>query len=267
VNIRQIDSLDFPELEPYRTLRRPQTHIARGIFVAEGEKVVRRLLDSGLQVLSILLTQAWLEELHSLYALSNMDIFVADKKLLESIVGYPLHQGIMAVARVPQEPELDHLLNALPDPLFLVALDGIVSAENVGIIVRNAVAFGAQAILAGMNSSSPYLRRAVRNSMGAVFRVAVVHTNLIHALNRIGKRCLRVAATPNAERSIHEVKLSGGVCLVLGNEGDGVSKHVLDTCDLHVAIPMRNETDSLNVASAAAVFLYEIANNRLPAGP
>ena len=265
MNIRQVESLDLPELEPYRTLRRPQSHIAQGIFVAEGEKVVRRLLDSGLHVISILLTQSWLIELQRSYKLADFDLYVAEKRLLETIVGYPLHQGIMAVARVPQEPALDRLLPSLPDPLFLMALDGIVSAENVGIIVRNAVAFGVQAILAGQNSSSPYLRRAVRNSMGTVFRVPVLHVDLLPALETVRNRCIRVAATPSGERTIREIKLSDGVCIVLGNEGDGVSDDVLKACDAHVAIPMKNDTDSINVASAAAVFGYEIANQRTPA--
>ena len=267
MNIRKIESLDLAGLEPYRTLRRPESHIAQGIFVAEGEKVVRRLLDSGFEVRSILLTQHWLMELQTRYSLEDVDLFVAEKKLLETIVGYPLHQGIMAVARVPTEPDLHELLRELPDPLFLVALDGIVSAENVGIIVRNAVAFGAQAILAGKNSSSPYLRRAVRNSMGTVFRVPVIHIDLPNALASIQQRCVRIAATPGGDTDIQEIKGDRGVCVVLGNEGDGISDQTMKACDLRVAIRMQNNTDSINVASAAAVLFYEIATSRARVRP
>src|SRR5260221_12837990 len=104
--IHKVTSLSLPELEPYRTLRRPLDHIRRGIFVAEGEKVVRRLLASDLSVVSILLTPKWYEQVFPnddaggtlLYMrVENVPVFVAEKKLLESIVGFNLHQGIMAV--------------------------------------------------------------------------------------------------------------------------------------------------------------------------
>jgi len=258
VNIREIQSLDLRELEPYRTLRRPQQHIAQGIFVAEGEKVVRRLLDSGLSVISILLTRAWLEAIRQIYSLELIEIFVAEKNLLETIVGFPLHQGIMAVARVPQELALMELMNQLPKDFLLVAMDGIVSAENVGVIVRKAAAFGAHAIISGTNSSSPYLRRAVRNSMGAVFRLPVVHADLSDAFPEIRRSCRIIAATPGGE-SIQNADFSGNLCVVFGNEGTGLSDEILKLCDARIGIPMMNDTDSLNVASAAAVFLYVAA--------
>ena len=264
MDIHEIYSLDLPELEPYRTLRRPQQHIARGIFVAEGEKVVRRLLDSCLSVISILLTAPWLEQIRKVHSLEGARIFVAEKKLLETIVGFRLHQGIMAVARVPQEPSLDQLLTNLPRPFLLIALDGIMSAENVGAIVRNAAAFGANGILAGATSSSPYLRRAVRNSMGAIFRLPALHTDLREALSKIRSQCKTVAATPGGDQSVTTTDFNGNLCVVFGNEGTGISEAVLELCDARVAITMQNETDSLNVASAAAVFLYEIARRRGP---
>jgi tRNA G18 (ribose-2'-O)-methylase SpoU len=262
VRIREIHSLDLPELEPYRTLRRPQQHIARGIFVAEGEKVVRRLLDSGLTVLSILLTPAWLEQIRRTDSLESSEIFIGEKKLLETIVGYPLHQGIMAVARVPQQLSIGELLSQLPDPFLVVALDGIVNAENVGVIVRNAAAFGANGIIAGTNSSSPYLRRAVRNSMGAVFRMPVIHADLQEALEAISPHCRRIGALPGGDQSLASADFHGNLCLIFGNEGTGISDSILSLCDVRVAIPMHNNTDSLNVASAAAVFLYELARRR-----
>ncbi len=260
MKIQEVRTLDVPQLKPYLTLRRPHEHIHQGIFVAEGERVVRRLLRSGLNVVSLLLTRNWLEQLAGKYSLDGIDIFIGDKELLESIVGYSLHQGIMGVARVPEEPDLHELLQRLPHPFLLLALDGIVSAENVGVIVRNGGAFGADAILADRTSSSPYLRRAVRNSMGAVFRLPVLHVNLAQTLPKLG--CKVIAATPNADLTLQKADLTGDLCFVLGNEGSGVSAEVLEKCDLRVAIPMLNETDSLNVASASAVFLYEVRRRR-----
>src|SRR5947209_1962020 len=127
--IRRVTSLDAPELDPYRTLRRPIQHIRQGIFVAEGEKVVRRLLDSNLPVISLLLTEEWYEKLLAGSPLSSRpvppniadaSIFVAGKKLLESIVGFNLHQGIMAVAKMPADRSLQETLHNTSRPYLLV---------------------------------------------------------------------------------------------------------------------------------------------------
>ncbi|HYQ86129.1 MAG TPA: RNA methyltransferase [Bacteroidota bacterium] len=271
---RRVTSLQAPELEPYRTLRRPVQHIRQGIFVAEGEKVVRRLLDSNLAVISLLLTEEWYEKLLSGSPLSSRpappnivdaSIYVAGKKLLESIVGFNLHQGIMAVARMPEGRSLDETLHIAARPYLLVALDGLVSAENVGVVVRNCAAFGVDAVISGETSSSPYLRRAVRNSMGAVFHLPVVHSgNLAESLRELSMRrqtCV-VAATPQGSMTIRELDVTQNLCLVFGNEGAGVSPEILKQCQKQVFIPMADGVDSLNVASASAVFLYGVTSGR-----
>jgi tRNA G18 (ribose-2'-O)-methylase SpoU len=273
----KITSLDLPELQPYRTLRRPLEHIQQGIFVAEGEKVVRRLIDSDLIIISMLMTPQWFDELskdkiqtstiarNPSFILPPPIIYIAEKNLLESIVGFNLHQGIMAVAKVPKTLSLEEMIAKVPKPHLLMAMDGLVNAENVGVVVRNCAGFGVDGIIVGETSSSPYLRRAVRNSMGTVFTIPVVHsTNLNESLTilrmKYGTRI--IAAHPHEQSSIYSTDFKGNVCIVLGNEGEGVSNTVLDTCDLHVAIPMMKGTDSLNVASASAVFLYEVRKQR-----
>ena len=149
-------------------------HWELGIFVAEGEKVVRRLLESPLEVLSLLVSPDWLSKLEGsghVQGREGVAVFLAEQDLLWEIVGFNIHQGIMAVARVPAEL----LLADLPPEHLLLALDGIRIAENAGVIVRNCAALGAHAILVGETSCSPYLRRAVRSSMGAIFRMPVLH--------------------------------------------------------------------------------------------
>jgi tRNA G18 (ribose-2'-O)-methylase SpoU len=257
------DSLEDPALRPYRTLRRPLDHRAQGIFVAEGEKVVRRLLSSPLTVLSLLGTPERLERLAADSLLERDPqpaIYTADERLFRGIIGYHLHQCIMAVGKVPVDPDLPpgH------GPRLLVALDGLQHAENVGIIVRNASAFGAAGVLSSRTGCSPYLRRAVRNSMGAVFTMPVLHPptlpGLLAMLRAGGTRV--VAAHLEGGRPIGSVDLRGDCCLVFGSEDGGVSAEVLATCDDVAAIPMQRGTDSLNAANAAAVFLYEAARQR-----
>lgn len=275
--IQEVTSLNLPELQPYRTLRRPLEHIRDGIFVAEGEKVVRRLLSSNLTVISLLMTPEWYKQLFNAEHPSSITpsiqhstiqqptIFIAEKVLLESIVGFNLHQGIMAVAKVPVQESLEEVITRISKPHLLIALDRLANSENVGVIVRNCAAFGVDGIIVGENSSSPYLRRAVRNSMGAVFGIPVVHSsNLVESLSMIKKNydTKIIAAHLGEENSIHAIDLNGNICIVLGNEGEGISETVLNACDMNVTIPMMNGTDSLNVASASAVFLYEARKQR-----
>jgi tRNA G18 (ribose-2'-O)-methylase SpoU len=267
-NIQRVFSLELPELAPYRTLKRPMAHRQQGIFVAEGEKVVRRLLESHLEVISLLLTPDWLGRLAAtghLEGRAGVTAFLAEGELLRGIVGFNIHQGIMAVAKVPAETSPE----ALPPGQLLVALDGLRISENVGVIVRNSAAFGVQAILVGETSCSPYLRRAVRSSMGAVFQVPVIHVPcLADLLGRLQRRygMAIVAADPHGAATICEARLDGSVCIVLGNEDYGVSAAVAGLATVRAAIPMHDRTDSLNVASASAVFLYEAARQRARAG-
>ncbi len=268
MTIVPIVTLEEPDLQPYKTLRRPVEHQRSGIFVAEGGRVVRRLLESRLDVISVLLTPEWLESYRPLLEPreESTRVFVAPKQLVESIVGFHLHQGIMAVARIPQPATLAAILARTRPPLFLVAVDGLTNAENLGVLVRNCAAFSVDALLVGETSSSPYLRRAVRNSMGAVFTLPVVHVpSLVDAIRQMqsAHNVYVVAAHPHTEqKTLQETALQRDCCIVFGSEGEGITPTVLAVCNESVAIPMRKGVDSLNVASASAVFLYEVQRQR-----
>lgn len=261
-----VDSLDAPELEPYRTLRRPTAHRQAGIFVAEGEKVVLRLVDSGLPVGSVLVSPERLERHRETFERLGdaTPLFVAPRSRLEEIVGFSLHQGILALGQVPPPPDLDLRLGTLVVPPLVVALDGIVGAENVGVIVRNAAALGAHALVSGGGTASPWLRRAVRNSMGSIFGLPILETDdLVGELERLRDRHRLAcwAAVPSGAPPMETIDLAGGTLLVFGSEGDGVSAAVRATCD-GVTIPMSPGVDSLNVAAASAVLLAEAARQR-----
>jgi tRNA G18 (ribose-2'-O)-methylase SpoU len=265
-HIHRVTSLAVNELKPYLTLRRPEDHWKQGIFVAEGEKVVRRLIASRLTIVSFLLTREWHERLVQeglLEAYGDTQIFIAEMPLLRQIVGYRLHQCLLAVARVPPEPSHD----MLPEPHLLFAIDGLVLSENVGVIVRNCAAFGVDAMLVGENASSPYLRRSVRNSMGTLFGLRVMHPrSLVADLNRLHhERGTRIIGTDAAAgQSVTKANLGGNLCLVVGNEEAGISVEVRAVCDEFVSIPMWNAVDSVNVASATGIVLYEARRQRTP---
>jgi tRNA G18 (ribose-2'-O)-methylase SpoU len=265
--VRQVDSFDLPELQPYRTMRRQMDHRREGLFVAEGEKVVRRLLESDFQVVSVLLPEKWFQALEPLLSgrPENILVFVAEKALLESLTGFSMYQGLLALGRVPASVPVQKILDGAPRPHLLAAVDGLSSAENLGTVVRNCAAFGVQALLVGETCGSPFLRRAVRSSMGTVFRLPIVESdNLIALLNQLRARRIRcLAAHPHhAARTLSEANLASDCCLVFGSEGQGISPAVLAACDETVAIPMPPTVDSLNVGCAAAAFLYEAARQR-----
>ena len=288
LHIQKINSFDAPELQPYVTMKRPLEHERQGIFVAEGVKVVKRLLESRFAVLSVVLPEKWLDDFRPLLEArpETITLYLAEKKLLETLTGFSMFQGVLAIGKIPPPVSLDDILSKSPiqkrEPLLLVAIDALANAENLGALVRNCVAFGVHALIVGETSSSPFLRRAVRNSMGTIFQLSVVElaklgqrhrfttkphdtgltlTQCLKELRGRGVRC--IAAHPHATgRTLSQADFSGDCCLVFGSEGDGISMPVLEACDEAVAISMPPTVDSLNVGAAAAVFLYEANRQR-----
>ncbi len=281
LTIDHIDTLDNPKLEPYKSLRRPIEHLEQGIFVAEGEKVVTRLLKSRLTIETILLSQDWFDIYLPLIEKNSnsINVFIGKKKLLETIVGHSLHQSMMALAKVPAPLTVEELLlknDSNVQKLFVV-VDGIANAENMGVIVRNCVCFGVDALIVLPTSCDPYLRRSVRNSIGNIFQLPIVYlSNLkddrhlyevvdlkggghLQELKKMKEAGITLyAAHPHPTSvNIGEIKFSPQSCIVLGAEGNGISKEILDLCDEFVTIPMKEGIDSLNVASASAVMLWE----------
>jgi tRNA G18 (ribose-2'-O)-methylase SpoU len=264
----QIESLDLPELAPYRTMKRSVEHETQGIFVAEGDKVVHRLLESDFPVVSVLLPEKRLAEFEPKLQTrpENIPVYLASNKhVLEALVGFDLFQGVMAVGKIPGPVTLADVFARSTNPHLFVAVDGLTNSENLGVLVRNCAAFGTQALFVGETCASPFLRRAVRNSMGTIFQLPVVASaNLaetLRALRARGVRC--VAAHPHVSgRSVTQTDFTGDCCIVVGSEGHGLSPAVLAACDEAAAIPMARNVDSLNVGNAAAVFLYEASRQR-----
>jgi tRNA G18 (ribose-2'-O)-methylase SpoU len=186
-----------------------------------------------------------------------------------------MFQGVLAVGKIPESFSLEKVLKNSPAPRLFAAVDGLTNSENLGALVRNCAAFDVHALFVGETSSSPFLRRAVRNSMGAIFQLPVVElgkagaappargktlAQTLLALRGSGVRC--IAAHPRGEKILSEAKFTGDCCIVFGSEGEGISRAVLESCDEAVAIPMPEPVDSLNVGAAAAVFLYEANRQR-----
>lgn len=267
LTVRPVETLDLPELQPYLTLKYQDDHLRQGIFVVEGDKTVQRLLATDLEVVSLLVTPEWADTLRpELERRSDkMDLFVASKDLLETIIGFKFFQGVIAVARVPRAWTWQEIVEQAPTPKLLVAVDGMSNPENLGVLMRNCLAFGVHGLIVGETSVFPYIRRAVRSSMGAVFHLPFARvSSLSRTLHQFAARGIRtVGAHPHTDAgSLYDFNLREDCCIVFGHEGNGISPDVLAGCSHPVAIPMPPTVDSLNVSSSAAVFLFEVQRQR-----
>ena len=285
--VHHIASLDLPALAPYRTMRRQMDHRKQGIFVAEGEKVVRRLLESRFGVVSLLIPEKWLADLEPLLAkrAETVDVYIAPKPVLEALTGFSMYQGLLAVGRIPEQISIERMIAGGVGARLLVAVDSLSNAENLGALIRNCAAFGVQGVITGETCTSAYLRRSVRSSMGTIFELPVLELadsgetsarrglagpdatrrqNLADVLKELRSRGFRcVAAHPHTVvKSVWDGEFTADTCILFGSEGYGISQPLLDRCDDQLAIPMAPGVDSLNVAAAAAVFLYEAQRQR-----
>lgn len=217
-------------------------------FIGDGDKVVRRMLKTT-KVRRVLCTPDWIEKLP---IPPGTDVRVAPISDLISIVGFRLHQGLMALGTIPSEKPLSGT--------FHLALDGLANAENVGAILRTCAAFGVDGVILGPGTASPWLRRAVRVSLGAPL-VVPVHTSndLAETVRDLNAWAAHIHGQ---KRDYRDVDYTQPVCLVLGSEPTGVTDPVLRACKGVIYIPMATEWDCLNVAASAAVLLSEVRRRR-----
>lgn len=269
LHIHYLEDFDRPELEPFKTLRRRKDMERLDRFVVEGDKCVRRLLDSraAYQIESLLLTPEWMLKLRNELEARPEEIhaYLAEHHAIEEFTGFTVNQDLKVTARIVERRELNDLIRRAPHPWLLVACDGLANAENMGTIIRNTAAFGGNGLIVGETSTSPLLTRTIRASMGTVFDLPFIHdehlVNTLKDLKRLGVRIVGAHAHDD-EETIAGVDFRRDVCLVFGSEGHGLSPEAQTVCDDLVLIPMAGKVDSLNVGSSVAVFLYEVARQR-----
>jgi tRNA G18 (ribose-2'-O)-methylase SpoU len=234
------------DLELFSSLRGRQH--PEGMFIGDGDKVVRRMLRTT-KIEKILCTPDWIAKLP---IPPGIEVRVAPLSDLISVVGFRLHQGLMAMGTIPPEKPLTGT--------FHVALDGLGNAENVGAILRTCAAFGVDGVLLGPGTASPWLRRAVRVSLGGPL-VVPVHTSGDLAATLSGLNAW-AAHIHGEKRDYRDIDCRQSVCLVLGSEPLGVSDPVLKACKGVIYIPMATDWDCLNVAASAAVLISEVRRQR-----
>ncbi|MEP7088565.1 MAG: RNA methyltransferase, partial [Nocardioidaceae bacterium] len=253
----------------YRDLRDVQlrTHLEaeHGLFLAEGEKVVRRAVESGFPVRSFLMAPRWLDGLADVLARSDGPCYVLSEALAEEVTGFHVHRGALAsLERVP----LPSPQSVLDGARTVLVLEDVVDHTNVGAIFRSAAALGIDGVLLAPRCADPLYRRAVKVAMGAVFTVPYARlTDWYDALSLVSAAGFTTVALTLADdaRDIEEsVAGLDKVALVLGTEGHGLSSRWERSADRRAVIPMREGIDSLNVAAASAVACYVTARRGGP---
>ncbi|NDU76967.1 rRNA methyltransferase [Actinomadura sp. DSM 109109] len=256
-----------PRLADYVRLRdvnlRRSLEAEHGLFLAEGEKVIRRAVGAGHPVRSLLMARRWTEALADLLDGVDAPVYLADDAVLESVTGFQVHRGALAsLARLPL-PSVDTVLRRARR---VVICEDIVDHTNVGAIFRSAAALGVDAIVLSPRCADPLYRRAVKVSMGAVFAIPYARMTSWHDdLGRLRAAGFKLLAlTPDqAATPLEKVSVGRRAALMLGSEGDGLSSHWLDEADERVCIRMSRKAmaggvDSLNVTAAAAIACHAL---------
>ncbi|MEH6820893.1 MAG: RNA methyltransferase [Dietzia psychralcaliphila] len=262
-----------PRLDDLRDLnhsdRRPDLPGGRGLVIAEGTYVVGRMLLSRFRPHVLLGTDARLQQLRREATAERWDaderatgaVYLrTTKDVLSEVIGFRSSRDILAAADRPSPLEVGAVVD---DARTLVVLEGVNDPENLGAIFRNCAALGVDGVLFGASTGDPLYRRVVRVSMGHVLRLPFAHlpgtpTIWQHSLGDLKARGFRtVALTPSADVPLSRAVDADKVAFVLGAEGPGLTEHAMRACDVRATIPMTDGTDSLNVATAAAVAFYE----------
>lgn len=256
----EISDPDDPRIAAYRDIRERDLVGREDRFVAEGRVVLENLLSSTrFAAESLLLLENRVDGLsHLLQRVApDVPVFVAGRAVIDRIVGFPMHRGVLAIGRRGARQTLPAMLAG--SPFLLVVLAGIGNHDNVGSIFRNAAAFGAGGVILDDACCDPLYRKAIRVSVGAALTVPFVKGGSIEAiagqLEAAGYR--QLAMSPGARTDLREIGPAPRTALVLGSEGHGLPQQIMQRM-MPVRIAMAPGFDSLNVAAASAVALHHL---------
>ena len=270
-NIIELSDFTQPELDIFARLTEAQLRNRlepeKGVFIAESPKVITRALDAGYAPVALLMERRHIDGQGKevIARCGEIPVYTADRAVLAELTGYELTRGVLCAMRRPALPEVEVLCAAARR---IAVLEGVVDSTNIGAIFRSAAALSLDAVLVTPTCCDPLNRRAVRVSMGTVFQVPWTRIGETAAdwpqpgLARLQKLGFKTAAMALSDDSVPvddpRLQLEDNLAIVLGTEGDGLSKRTIASCDYTVRIPMAPGVDSLNVAAASAVAFWQL---------
>jgi tRNA G18 (ribose-2'-O)-methylase SpoU len=254
-----IDSLGDQRIAHYRSLKHPNRLIRKSLFIVEGEKLAGRLLKSDYEVESILLSDRY-DPQGRIGIPEHIPVYIVDHELIEEMIGFPFHRGVLACGWRKPLPSLREIVATLGTSWTAVVCPVVHDPENIGQILRLSAAFGVDFVLVGPSCPDLFSRRVLRVSMGSVLSQRVIQSRDLHAdlcwlREQVDFEGVATVLDDAAE-SLEESRRAKRTALFFGTEGEGLEDEWLGYCSRRVTIPMQAGTDSLNVASAAAIFLY-----------
>lgn len=265
MRIQRITDLSDDGLSDYSRLTdvalRRVSEPAGGLYIAESTKVITRALAAGHRPRSVLLQEQWLADVEPLLTdFPDVTVYVGESQVLEALTGYHLHRGALAAMHRPELPDPVDLLRGARR---VVVLEDIVDHTNVGAMFRSVAGLGADAVLISPRCADPLYRRSVRVSMGTVLQVPWTRIpEWSEAAPILHEAGFEIAALALSDHAVtlddYAANPPERIAVVLGSEGDGLSRHALAAADTVVTIPMLHGVDSLNVASASAVALWAL---------
>ncbi len=265
-HIERIDSSDDARLTVFRTIQDRKLLSQHGLFIAEGEFLVQRLLQSSYEIKAILATENKWTRLQPFLSASTT-CYVAPERVVQSIAGFPFHRGVMACGRRKSLPSLQQLWPHMPPSLLMLVCAGIYDAENLGVILRTCAAFDVQAVLLSEDTIDPFYRRVIRVSMGAVFNLPMAQSRDLHQdLQWLGEQGVELFAAVVDQNAtpLQDAGVSERNAIIVGNEAQGLDAIIRGLCPNHITIPIHRSTDSLNVAVATSIILYHFKSKWLP---
>ena len=255
----QITSVDDPRLAPFQNLKERELAREGNRFIAESELVVRRLLASDYPIESIVALEPRAIELSQI-ARSEIPIYFATRELLEQVAGFKFHTGVVACARRKPTPPIGEFAKSLPLRATLAICPDLISARNIGSLVRICAALNVDAMLLGKKCCDPFWRQSIRISMGTIFSLPILRSeNLLSDIELLrGEHQFQMIATVADADAVDlgTMKRGDRIGVLFGNEWSGLTEEMTAACDHRVTIPMRTGIDSLNVSIAAGIFLY-----------
>jgi TrmH family RNA methyltransferase len=251
---RLIDSPKNPKVKHVADIRDRKSRRG-GEFMVEGPHLVESALDAGAEIKQAFFNGAQHKVLLKRIARTGAEIFEVSGRVLSKLTGTETPQGILAIVSLKTSTFED--IDVTKGPV--VVLDGVQDPGNVGTIIRTADAAGASAVVVLQGTADAFSQKALRSSSGSIFNIKIVRAQRKTVSDELKKLGLRILATTlDAETSIFDANLSGPLALVFGNETKGVSLELRRAADLAVKIPVHGGAESLNVASSAAIALYEV---------
>lgn len=250
-----------PRLADYVALRdaslRRHLESEQGLFIAEGEKVIRRAVEAGYRPRSFMLAARWLDSLRDL--IGDTPVYLVSEETAERVSGFHVHRGALASLH----RETRHTMADLLTARRLMVCEDVVDHTNVGAILRNAAGLGWDGVLLSPRCADPLYRRAIKTSMGTVFSLPWARADdwgsAVPTLRTSGFRVIALALSDDAvdlDEVASAVDADARVAVLLGTEGAGLSDRWIEQADVAARIPMRAGVDSLNVAAASAIAGY-----------